>query len=63
MLLGVLETLEEEFGPLDPMMEGSRRRRLLDALAEELDTDGLAAAISRGKEMSRDEAIELTASD
>jgi len=63
ILLGVLETLEEDFAPIDLMLEGSRRSRLLDAAVEAIGKDGLAAAISRGRALSRDEAIELTAGD
>ena len=61
MLLGVLEALEEENSPLEPLLAGTRRSRLLEALAAELGEDRLAAALARGKALSRHEAVNLTA--
>ena len=61
MLLGVLAALEEANSPLEPIFEGTRRTRLLRALAAELGDAELAGALARGKALSRRDAIKLTA--
>jgi predicted ATPase/class 3 adenylate cyclase len=60
MLLGVLDGLEEEHSPLEPIFEGTRRNSLIEALAAELGTERLAAARTQGRALSRREAVELT---
>lgn len=61
MLLGVLEELEDENSPMELIFEGTRRRRLLEALETELGVEGFAEALARGKALSRHEVIDLTA--
>ncbi len=63
VLLGVLERLEEESSPMEPIFEGRRRSRLLEALAAELGEDGFAEALAQGKALSRNEATKLAAGD
>jgi predicted ATPase/class 3 adenylate cyclase len=61
MLLGVLESFEEEHSPLEPIFEGTRRSRLRESLVEELGAEGFAEAYARGKALSRSEAVNLAA--
>jgi predicted ATPase/class 3 adenylate cyclase len=61
MLLGVLGVLEEEHSPLEPIFEGTRRSRLLEALVEDLGMIEFEAARDRGRALSRLEAANLTA--
>jgi predicted ATPase/class 3 adenylate cyclase len=61
MLLGVLEAFEEENSPMEPIFEGTRRSRLLEALESELRVQGFADARARGRALSRSDAIDLTA--
>jgi predicted ATPase len=61
VLLGVLDVFERENSPMEPIFEGTRRRRLLEALEAELGVEGFAEARARGRSLSRGEAIELTA--
>ena len=60
MLLGVLEVLEETNSPLEPIFEGTRRSRLIEALTIELGVEGFAEAVVRGKALSEAEIINLT---
>ena len=61
MLLGVLAALEEANSPLEPIFEGTRRTRLLRALAAELGDAELAGALARGRALSRRDAVHLAA--
>lgn len=59
ILLGVLEALEEENSPLEPIFEGRRRSRLLASLIDELGVEGFAESVARGKALSRSEGADL----
>ena len=59
ILLGVLEALEEENSPLEPIFEGRRRSRLLASLLDELGVEGFAESVARGKALSRSEGADL----
>jgi tetratricopeptide (TPR) repeat protein len=59
ILLGALERLEDENSPLEPIFEGTRRGRLLEALPEELGASEFADAFERGKALRRREVVDL----
>jgi tetratricopeptide (TPR) repeat protein len=62
-LLGVLEVLEEEHSPLEPIFEGSRRSRLLEALVSELGREGFQDTLAKGRALSGSEARKLIVDD
>jgi tetratricopeptide (TPR) repeat protein len=59
MLLGVLEDLEDQNSPLEPIFEGTRRSRLLESLVSELGVEGFTESAARGRSLSRLESIAL----
>jgi len=58
-LLGILETLEEKHSPLEPIFEGTRRKRLLTALTTELGDSGLRVGLKQGRALTRTERTEM----
>jgi len=63
MLLGVLEALERDHSPPEPIFEGTRRSRLQEELASGLGADLFHEALSRSRALSREEAINLVVGD
>lgn len=59
--LGVLEALEERGSPLEPIFEGRRRERLVNALTNDLGHEGFAAAVDRGRTLTDQEVTRLIA--
>jgi predicted ATPase/class 3 adenylate cyclase len=62
-LLGVLEKLEEEHSPLEPIFEGTRRSRLTQDLVSELGRAGFQHGLTKGRALPRHEVTKLIVDD